>query len=1187
MWFTPAQCAYGVADCPYRGRLTLQPSSTEEQPRHQSSSSSSRPTKAKTIAQYLGDGYEVQSLRRSHPRPHRAEEPARRSSRRARSASSPSTSRTASSRTTSSPTQKKKTVADLKRALKDADELYLATDEDREGEAIAWHLLEVLKPKVPVKRMVFHEITKDAIEHAQDNTREHRHRARRRAGDPPHPRPPLRLRGLARCSGARSAPASPPAACSPPPPASSSTASASASPSSPRPTGTSPPQLRPRASDADGFECPARPRSTASASPPAATSTTRARSSRGVARSTRRPPTALADALRDAGVPIAVSSRRVQALHAPARRARSPPRPCSRRRRRKLRFSARQTMSVAQSLYENGYITYMRTDSPSLSQQAIDAARSQAASPLRRRDRAREAAPLHRQEQERAGGARGDPPVRRARSAPRASWRRRCAATTSSSTTCIWKRTVASQMADAKGSTASVTIAATAATGTDAVAEFTASGTVITFRGFLHAYEEGHDEERNEPARAGRGEAAAARPRASRSPSSSVEAKGHETTPAAALHRGEPRQDARGARHRPPLHLRVDHLDDHRPRLRHPARPGARAELDRVLRRAPARGVLRRPRRVRLHRRDGGRPRPHRRRRGRPRRLAERLLLRQRRAPRPAQRHRQPRRDRRPRDQLDPHRRRHHPAHRQVRPVPRGPDEERPRPPRRVNMPAGARARRADRREGARAHRRARVRPTASSASNPENGKEIVAKDGRFGPYVTELEPEEPRGRRARGRADPKTGELKPKKPAKKAAAVKPRTASLFKIDGPRDRSTSTPRCACSTCRAWSGVDPESGDEITAQNGRYGPYLKKGTDTRSLASEDLIFEIDLPGALELFAQPKYGARAASSALKEFEADPESGKPIKIKDGRFGAVRHRRRDERDDPARRDGRGDRLRARRAAARRQARQGTGEAEGEGRRPKAAGTRSAAAKKSDARPSEPRRGLFITLEGGDGVGQVDPGRSCSSSLAASEQGRTVLRTREPGGTDLGAEMREIVLHRRGDIAPRAEALLYAADRAHHIATQGAPGARARRDRACRTATSTPRSPTRAPGGCSTPARSATSRSGRPRGCCPTSRSCSTSTSEPAGRDSTASRTPYDRLEAEESDFHARVRAAFLDLAGGGARALPRGRRRRARSSTSPRRIRERVAAAARRRSRCGRERARRCRHRAAGSCR
>ncbi|MBU3994356.1 MAG: DNA topoisomerase I, partial [Actinobacteria bacterium] len=80
---------------------------------------------------------------------------------------------------------------------------------------------------------------------------------------------------------------------------------------------------------------------------------------------------------------------------------------------------------------------------------------------------------------------------------------------------------------------------------------------------------------------------------------------------------------------------------------------------------------------------------------------------------------------------------------------------------------------------------------------------------------------------------------------------------------------------------------PETGVDITTQNGRYGPYLKKGTDTRSLTSEDEIFSVDLAAAQELFAQPKYGARRASSALKEFDADPISGKPIKVKDGRFG------------------------------------------------------------------------------------------------------------------------------------------------------------------------------------------------------------------------------------------------------------------------------------------------------------
>ena len=88
-------------------------------------------------------------------------------------------------------------MKDLRAALKDASELYLATDEDREGEAISWHLLEYLKPKVPVKRMVFHEITKAAIDHAVEQPARHRLRPGRRRRDPPHPRPPLRLRGVA------------------------------------------------------------------------------------------------------------------------------------------------------------------------------------------------------------------------------------------------------------------------------------------------------------------------------------------------------------------------------------------------------------------------------------------------------------------------------------------------------------------------------------------------------------------------------------------------------------------------------------------------------------------------------------------------------------------------------------------------------------------------------------------------------------------------------------------------------------------------------------------------------------------------------------------------------------------------------------------------------------------------------
>ena len=117
--------------------------------------------------------------------------------------------------------------------------------------------------------------------------------------------------------------------------------------------------------------------------------------------------------------------------------------------------------------------------------------------------------------------------------------------------------------------------------------------------------------------------------------------------------------------------------------------------------------------------------------------------------------------------------------------------------------------------------------------------------------------------------------------------APKPRTSSLFKSMSPDSVDLDTAVQLLALPRTV-GDDPESNEPITAQNGRYGPYLKKGTDTRTLPDEDSIFSVDLPGALELFAQPKYGARRALSALKEFDADPTSGRPIRIKDGRFGA-----------------------------------------------------------------------------------------------------------------------------------------------------------------------------------------------------------------------------------------------------------------------------------------------------------
>jgi DNA topoisomerase-1 len=148
--------------------------------------------------------------------------------------------------------------------------------------------------------------------------------------------------------------------------------------------------------------------------------------------------------------------------------------------------------------------------------------------------------------------------------------------------------------------------------------------------------------------------------------------------------------------------------------------------------------------------------------------------------------------------------------------------------------------------------------------TDPETGLKIVAKAGRFGPYVTDVLPED----------------------APKSA--KPRTGSLFKSMSLETVTLEDALKLLSLPRVV-GTDPESGDEITAQNGRYGPYLKKGTDSRSLTTEDQLFTVTLDEALKIYAEPKKRGRSATSAppLKELGNDPVSGKPMVVKDGRFG------------------------------------------------------------------------------------------------------------------------------------------------------------------------------------------------------------------------------------------------------------------------------------------------------------
>ena len=793
---------------------------------------------------------------------------------------------------------KKKTVSELKRALKGADELYLATDEDREGEAIAWHLLQELKPKVPVKRMVFHEITKDAIQKAQENTREldtalvdaqeTRRILDRLYGYEVSPvlwrkvgpglsagrvqsaatrlvvdRERERLAFVSASYWDLTATFEPEADAVP---FSSRLVRVNGS----------------RVASGRDFDDRGRLKGEAVALDEASAS-------------------ALSRALEAEGVDIVVSSVESKPY---TRRPAAPftTSTLQQEAARKLRFSARQTMSVAQSLYENGHITYMRTDSPSLSQQATNAARTQAASlygaetvpekPRTYAGKSKNAQEAHeairpsgdtfRTPSDMQGVLRGN------------DWKLY---------DLIWKRTVASQMADAKGSTASVVVAATTPGAVDGIAarsaagtlaEFVATGTVITFRGFLAAYEEGRDEDRH-----GAAEAAEAKlpplTEGQRLALDEVEAKGHDTsappryTEASLVKTLEELGIGRPSTYAAIMSTIVDRgyvtprgtalvpnwiafsvvrlLEEYFGDLvEYDFTASMEDDLDQIA--------------------GGGADRvdwlngfyfgneTH---RGL-RKVIDNL------------------------GEIDA---------RDINSIPLGegitlrigrygpyleaPGDD-PETPRRVNVPEDLAP---DELTPAKAREliEAPVVGDRVLGIDPESGKEVVAKDGRFGPYVTERTPEEVQ-------ADPATGEVveapaaaaaapatAAKAPAKKApakkAAPKERTASLFKSMSVDTVDLATALALLDLPRTV-GLDPESGDEIQAQNGRYGPYLKKGTDTRSLTSEDQIFEIDLPGALEVFAQPKYGAKRASSALAEFAADPVSGKPIKIKDGRFGA-----------------------------------------------------------------------------------------------------------------------------------------------------------------------------------------------------------------------------------------------------------------------------------------------------------
>lgn len=787
---------------------------------------------------------------------------------------------------------KKKKVAELKRLLKNADELYLATDEDREGEAIAWHLLETLQPRVPVKRMVFHEITKEAIQRAASNTRD----LDTALVDAQETR-----RILDRLYGYEISPVL--------------WRKVKAGLSAGRVQSVATRMVVERERERMAFRSANYWDVEGDFTPDAETSAFTARLSSvdgrrvasgrdfgddgrlkgDVAHLDQTAATGIATAVMSADVSV------VSVAEKPYTRRPSAPFTTSTLQQeasRKLRLSSKNAMRVAQRLYENGYITYMRTDSTALSQSALTAARQQARdlyggdyvpdAPRNYAKKVKNAQEAH--EAIRPAGDRFRTPAQVAgelRGDEFALYE------------LIWKRTIASQMADARGSTATVRLGADLAAGAPAErVEFTASGTVITFRGFLAAYEEGRDEQRHasndEERRLPRlGEGAALKVLR-------AEAGGHDTSPPARYTEatlvkameekgiGRPSTYAstigtiqdrgyvsnRGNALVPSwLAFAVTRLmEEHFTRLvDYDFTASMEEDLDEIaggnaqratwLKRfyfgdeassseglrdlvadlgdIDARGIST------IEIGDGivvrvGRYGPY----------VEEV------APAGVDLTTGEVSDTYAGDSAsgDGSTPRRATINDDI-----APDEMTPEKARELLETAADDGR--------------------VLGQDPENGRDIVAKAGRYGPYVTEV-------------LDEETAALKGK------AKVKPRTASLFKdMDlATIDLETalkllSLPRVVGVTTEKVTKEDGTEGEkqvEITAQNGRYGPYLKKGTDSRSLETEQQLFDITLEEAEAIYAQPKQRGRAAAKPpLKEFGPDPVSGKPVVVKDGRFG------------------------------------------------------------------------------------------------------------------------------------------------------------------------------------------------------------------------------------------------------------------------------------------------------------
>ncbi len=746
------------------------------------------------------------------------------------------------------PSEKKQQVTKLRKLLQEADELYLATDEDREGEAIAWHLSQVLNPRVPVRRMVFHEITQGAIEEALRNTRD----LDRRLVDAQEAR-----RILDRLFGYEVSPVLWKKVRQ------GLSAGRVQSPATRILVERERERMHFVAAsywDIEGTFAPAGDRpstfgATLVALEGKRLATGKDFDDRGelsgdVVRLDETAASELATELADR--PFTVRSVEAKPFtrkpHAPFRTS-----TLQQEAGRKLRFAAARTMRVAQRLYENGYITYMRTDSTTLSETALQAARSLVrdrygaeylpAKPRTYASKVRNAQEAH--EAIRPAGDTFRTPEEVGREVEPDEARLY---------DLIWTRTVASQMKDAKGERVQVRLGAATAAGREA--EFAASGQTITFPGFMRAYVEGsddpdaelEDQERRLPRLAEGDDLAVV----------ALEATGHETKPprrfteASLVQRleelgiGRPSTYAsiistiqdRGYAWRKggalvptftafaTVALLENHFTD---LVDYAFTANMENELDRIA--AGEEQYI--PWLARFYFGNGQA--------GLHEMVSSRL------------------------DDIDA---------RAVNSIPLGVDGE----GREIVVRSGRYGPYVQRGDDT-ASLPDGVAPdeltldmaqelldTPSGdrvlGTDPDTGLQVIARAGRYGPYVQLSEPEQ-------------------------GSKQKPKTASLFKtmtLDG----VTLDEALQLLTQPRVVGEHPDDGEPITAQNGRYGPYLRKGKETRSLDAEEQIFTVTLEEAVAKLAAPKQRrGRQAAAPLKELGEDPASGNPVVVKDGRWG------------------------------------------------------------------------------------------------------------------------------------------------------------------------------------------------------------------------------------------------------------------------------------------------------------